>query len=398
MLPLIKTIDLRQDEVARGAVLRYGGSLFDRDQLRYDTEHAAGLSEIVVGEIKEPVTQGVVDPRIDGFEKFTVRDGSFVFGRSSLRPGLIAIPIGNRYALKCIVGGLHNPIDLRPNGEVVGGTTVTNLCGGSIAGFVNHRWPADRPLTRIRVLGTVVDELGRPASLRDFVLEREPRRGPPAHGVLVGGAGMETGKTTFCNALFHALRGAGTDVTYIKATGTTCFLGDPLRVQTDGASVEDLSGELVLDPSVLRVSDFVDACGVPSDLSTDIKTFTDATCRFLCSQAGDVFIAELADSLHHRTNVGLLRSPAFRSHFHDLVYVVDPSLDAAQNFIHFIHFIRDVLGWSEVRLAFSGPVATAPEHTALRAEIGSRLGVPCIDSSDETALLDWVGTELAIVR
>ena len=392
---MVQTIDLRRNEIARGAVLRYAQSLFDQDLLRFDPVHAAGLSEIVVGEITDPVTQGLVDVREDGIEEFGRRDGKLVFSRRGMRPGLIAIPVGNRYALKSIVGGLQNPIDLRPNGEVMGGTTITNLCGGCIAGFVNHCWPAGRPLTRIRVLGTIVDTSGRPASLRDFVVEQEPRRCPPPHGVLVGGAGSDSGKTTFCNALLQALLGTGMQATYFKATGTSCFLSDPLRVQTNGASIEGLHGELVIEPSDLRVSDFVDACGVPSDLSTDLLSFEAGTCRFLDSRTGDVCMAELADSLHHRTNVGLLRSPRFRSHFRSLVYVADASLDAAQNFLH---FIRDVLNWKDVRLAFGGPLATAPEHAALRAEILERLGVPCLDPADTTALLEWAAEDRGAKR
>lgn len=395
MRPVIKTINLRREDVARGAVLRHARALFERDELRYDTQHAAGLSEIVIGEIDDPVTRDVVDVRMDGIEQFAVREGDYVFSRDTLPKGLIAIPIGNRYALKCLLGGLQNPIDLRPNGEITGQTTITNLCAGNIAGFVNRRWPSDHPLTDIRVLGTVVDAAGRPISLREFVAERPPRTGPAPHGVLVTGAGMESGKTTFAGALFSALRQAGQDVTYSKATGTTCFLGDPLRVQTGGHSIEDLHGELVIDPSSLRVSDFVDACGVPSDMSTDLATFTKGTCRFLAGQTGDVCIAELADSVHHRTNVGLLRSPAFRAHFQSLVYVVDPSLDAAQNFLH---FLRDGLRWPEVRLAFAGPIATAPEHEALRAEVVERLGVPCVDPADEAALLNWAAAEEPAAR
>ena len=390
---MIKTIDLRRDEVARGVVLRHASSLFDGRVLRYDTERPASLCEIVVGEIDDPVTEGFVEERADGCEQVFHRDGRLVFTRNTLRRGLIAIPIGNRYALKCITGGLENPIDRRPNGEVVGGTTITNLACGNVAGFVNWCLPPDRPLTHIRVLGTVVNTAGRPVSLRDFVETPRVRNVSPPYGVLVGGAGMETGKTTFCLALFRALRGAAGDVRYIKATGTSCFISDPLRVQAGDMSVlEHFGDEFILDPRDLRVSDFVDACGVPTDVSTDHKTFTRGTCRYLDSQTGEVCITELADSLHHRTNLALLRSPLFRSHFGSLVYVVDPSLDAAQNFNH---FIRDVLVWSEVRLAFAGPLATAPEHALLRAEIHERLGIRCLDQADEDSLLAWLAQERA---
>jgi hypothetical protein len=367
-------------------VLRHAGSIFAGDELRFDPEHAARAGDIVLGEIDEPVTSGFVDPRIDGLERFEKRGESVVFSRSRLPRGLIAIPVGSRYALRCLVGGLHNPIDLRSNGQVIGGTTLVNLCGGCVAGFLNHRWPPGHPLTRIRVLGTVLDPDGRPASLRDFVVERPLREAAAPDGVLVGGAGMETGKTTICNALFHTLRDAGRDARYIKATGTSCFLGDPMRVQTDGASIEGIEGELVVPAADLRVADFVDACGVPSDLSAEPAHFEVATCRYLDGQAGDVCIAELADAIHHRTNVGLLRSPRFRSHFRTLIYVPDASFDAAQNMVL---FVRGQLGWNDVRMAFSGPLATAPEHAALRAEVQARLGVPCLDPADRSTLLTW---------
>lgn len=388
---MIKTIDTRCNEVARGAVLRHAHSLFARDELRYDSEHAAGLSEIVVGEIDEPGVRNPVDFRVDGLEQLTSRNENLELTMRAFRPGLIAIPIGNRYAPTCLHGGLENPVDRKANGEVTGGSTIVNLCAGNIAGFVNHRWPPNHPLTHIRVLGTVVDAAGRPISLRDFMVERPPRQGPPADGVLVGGAGMEVGKTTFCCALFQALRTAGTDVSYFKATGTSCFLGDPLRVQTGDPSIpRGLDQEVVIDSRELRVSDFVDACGVPSDLSTKPATFVEDTIRYLASRSGEVGICELADSLHHQTNLLLLRSPVFRSHFRSLVYVVDPSLDAAQNFIY---FIRDVLGWAEVRLAFAGPLATDPRHQALRDEIWTRFGVPCLEPADEPTLLEWAATE-----
>jgi len=261
---------------------------------------------------------------------------------------------------------------------------------------VNSCWPPERPLTRIRVLGTIVDATGRPVSLRDFVEERPPHTGDPPRGVLVGGAGMETGKTTFCCALFRALRGAGLDATYVKATGTSCFTSDPLRVQSGDASIpEDWGGELVVDPATLRVADFVDTCGVPSDSSVDLPTFTRDTCRFLDGRSGELCVAELADSLHYRTNLGLLRSPAFRQHFRSLVYVVDPSLDAAANFVH---FVRDGLGWRDVRLAFAGALATQPVHAALRAEVLATLGVPCLDPTDDAALLDWVEPKRMVAR
>jgi hypothetical protein len=52
-------------------------------------------------------------------------------------------------------------------------------------------------------------------------------------------------------------------------------------------------------------------------------------------------------------------------------------------------FVRGQLGWNDVRMAFSGPLATAPEHAALRAEVQARLGVPCLDPADRSTLLTW---------
>jgi hypothetical protein len=372
-------------------VLRHAEALFQGSLLRYDPDHAAGLCDIVVGEVQEPLSRDYVDIRVDGLELLTRRDGQLVFSMRRFQPGLIAIPVGNRYAPKCIQGGLLNPADLSPNGRVTGGTTVVNLACGNLAGFVNSVWPPNRALTSIKVLGTLVDDVARPISLRSFVPTPEVRRGPTAAGVLVGGAAMEVGKTTFCGALFHALRRAGGDPAYLKATGTACFVSDPLRVQTGNPNTpESWDQEVAIDPGLLRVSDFVDACGVPSDLSTDAATIVDDICRFLEGQTAETMICELADSLHHRTNLALLRSPGFRSRFRSLVYVADPSLDAVQNFVY---FVRKVLDWPEVRIALGGALATDPAHEALRAEILARLGVPCLDPSDEGTLVEWVGPE-----
>jgi len=57
---MIKSIDLRRDPVAWGAVLRHGRSLFERDQLRFDPATPVALSEIVIGEIDEPVTRDML--------------------------------------------------------------------------------------------------------------------------------------------------------------------------------------------------------------------------------------------------------------------------------------------------------------------------------------------------
>jgi hypothetical protein len=386
---VIRTIDPRQHEIARGAVLRHAEALFEGSLLRYDPDHVAGLSEIVVGEVQEPLSRDYVDLRVDGLEILTRRDGQLVFSMRRFQPGLIAIPVGNRYAPKCVQGGLQNPADLSPNGPVKGGTTVVNLAAGNLAGFVNSLWPPDRPLTSIRVLGTLVDDVARPVSLRRFVPTPEVRQGPPAAGVLVGGAAMEVGKTTFCSALFHALRRAGGDPAYLKATGTACFVSDPLRVQTGNPNTpESWDEDVAIDPGQLRVSDFVDSCGVPSDLSGDAATIAEDTCRFLESRTDETMICELADSLHHRTNLALLRSPRFRARFRSLVYVADPSLDAVQNFVY---FVREALDWPEVRIALAGALATDPAHEALRVEILARLRVPCLDPSAEETLLEWAG-------
>jgi hypothetical protein len=385
---MIKTINLHHDEIARGAVLRHAHSLFEQNELRYDPQHSAGLCEIVIGEIKGPVVQGTSDPRVDGLEQFERCNGNVVLSLTGFQPGLIAIPVGNRYAPGSIHGGLLNPINMQPNGEVRAGTVLTNLVGGSLAGFVNDCWPRERPLTQIEVLGTLVGPEGKAVSLQDFVAQGTASGGKKRPGILVCGAASDAGKTTTSCALMSALRSQDKDVTYIKGTGTACFISDPMRVQMGDASLGwDWTHEFTLTEQELRVSDFVDACGVPSDSSTDLATFAAGMCRHLDNQPGEISIVELADSLHYRTNLGLVNLPEFRSYFGSIVYVADSSLDAAHNFVH---YIRDVLGWRDVNIAFGGPLATAPEHTALRAEIDERLGITFLDPADQDGLLNWV--------
>lgn len=61
---MIKSIDLRQDEVARGAALRHAQSLFEGDLPRFHPARATAPSEIGGG---------------DGIEQCARRDGRQVF-------------------------------------------------------------------------------------------------------------------------------------------------------------------------------------------------------------------------------------------------------------------------------------------------------------------------------
>jgi hypothetical protein len=202
---------------------------------------------------------------------------------------------------------------------------------------------------------------------------------------------MESGKTSCCIAIMQALRAVGKRATYEKKTGTACF-SDPVRVLTGDIHCYGEAGQSVeFDVSELRAGDFVDACGTVSDVSIAssmlVKRSVAFTHGFAAAHQTEVHIVELADNVAHTSNLALLRNTTFRSLFSHLVYVPSPSFDSA---FHFLHYLRNEIGWSTIRVAFSGPLANDAEYGMLCEEIEHRMKVPCIRRDEPEGWLRWL--------
>jgi len=153
---------------------------------------------------------------------------------------------------------------------------------------------------------------------------------------------------------------------------------------------------VVFAPDAFPARDFVDGVGVASDVSVGLRRFVPASIRYtraLVAQArSDFHVIELADSLSHISNVGLLRSRYFRQQLKTLVYTGIQTHEAAA---HLLAYVR-TLGYPQIQVLLSGPLANEEQYGMARDEIRQRLGVPiCRSATAESG--GWIpeGSELA---
>ncbi len=388
------TIDISDKELISGSALRNVEGWSERTRLVYDPELPARCNDIILGEIHE--VHDVKDNSIDDLEEFSAKDGRLSFALKNIRPGLVAIPVGNRYAPAGVTGGLNNPVTGEVNGVVLGGETIYNMSSFNLAGFINYMPYEDHPLTAIKVLGTILENNDAPLSLLDHSIKPEAIASKkPLKSVLVCGAGMEIGKTTCCISIMQALKERGRKATFEKKTGTAYFC-DPLRVlKADIDAYGSIGQSIELSSDELISSDFVDACGTVSDVSIDQKNFVQKSVNFTHSFAAkhnsEVHIVELADSVAHSSNLALLNYKAFRDLFTHIVYVPNPSLDSA---FHFLYYLQNGLGWDGPKIALGGPLANDLEYEMLREEVEHRLKVPCLNGKDKNRWMEWLFGEL----
>lgn len=373
-----RTIRVEPHTLRVPSSLRHHPELLQESLLHYDPETAARCNDVLLAEVTEQLP--LVSPREEGLERITAEGDRLQFRFEAPTPGLIVIPLGNRYAPRAVTGGLTNPITGKENGEVRGGTTISNLTSFTVAGFVNFN-VTGRPVASLRVLGVLLDREGQPMNLASNV--RREAVSEPGHcvGVLVCGSSMESGKTTFCIALAKALRQHGVRVTYEKKTGTACFC-DPLRVHAGSlASYGDLGQKMTVQSDGLPVADFLDATGAVSDVSLAPELFVERslsfTLEFIVKHRSQVHVVEFADNFSHRSTLSLLANRQLRTFFRHLFYVPEPSFDAAH---HFLHFLRDRMEWRDVSVGLVGPLANDRSFECLRAEVGERLAVPVLPS------------------
>lgn len=393
----MKRIRHRSESFSVGSVLRTLIGRFDADELVYDPRRRALPNDVVLCEIDEIPELGE-NPHEHSVESVECDGDQLTFRLDAPSPGLRAAAVGNRYAPCTVIGGLQNPMSGQDNGPVFGGTVLHDLGTYNVLGFINQAiYPRRRG--RVKVLGVVLDDDGRAVNLADHRPRWSVQSPHPCLGVLVCGSLMDVGKSSCCVALARELRSRGLRVTFEKKTGTGSFR-DALRVQTEDLQLlEEEGSHHVVDYPHILVSDFVESGGAVSDVSGRPETFVENslafTPGFLADRRPDVHIVELADNFSHRTNLALLGSSSFRSLFQALVYLPGFSFDAAH---HFLHFLRESVGWKDVAVAFSGPIANDPPWAVLREEIELRLQIPCLRALrlepqpvvDASPLADWV--------
>jgi hypothetical protein len=133
--------------------------------------------------------------------------------------------------------------------------------------------------------------------------------------------------------------------------------------------------EFVFSPDHFPARDFVDGLGVASDVSVDVAKLVRASVPYtravLARRRTDFHVIELADSIAHVSNVGLLRSAYFRRRLQTLVYVSSPTHEAVG---HFRAYLRG-LGYHRSQVLLSGPLANEARYEMAREEVAARLGL-----------------------
>ncbi len=244
-----------------------------------------------------------------------------------------AFVFGNRYAPDYYEGFVPDHMPKR----------LDLLARSGVVGLVKHRNASRKDPTRIRVMGYVVDEKGRPLNTLRFskVVPRSRKKTPDrAKMILSIGTSMNSGKSMTAAACCWALRTMGHTVRGAKVTGTAS-LKDILLMEDNGAS---------------PVADFTHL-GFPSTYMLDeddlLRVFNTLDLRF-ANNPKNYWVVEIADGVLQRETAMLLRSEAVRSRIHRLVF----SAQDAFGVIGGLRVLKDEFGL--VPDAISGVCSSSP--------------------------------------
>lgn len=282
---------------------------------------------------------------------------------------------GNRYATDHFEGYVPD----RPVDE------CDMLSVAGVCGVVVSRHADLGPPTRLRVLGLVTDQEGRPLDQRAFGLRptiadgardaHSTGRGAAGNAelIVVVGASMNSGKTTVAGTLVRALRQAGRRVAAAKLTGTAAG--------KDAGYYASCGADPVLD--------FTDA-GYPSTYMLGLDELLTAhrtLLGHLRATGPDYVVFEIADGIFQRETRMLLESAAFRADVDHVFFAANDSLSAACG----VGRLRD---YGLPLRATSGMITRSPLATREAVEV---TGVPCLGIEELVggAALERLGIGLA---
>lgn len=269
--------------------------------------------------------------------------------RSTLHEGdLVVVAFGNRYATLQFEG--YARLD---------GDRCDLLSMGGLCGLVESKHDSVSEPSKLRILGAIGDEKGRPVRLSDHALSPalSPRQAAPrVIGVL--GTSMDAGKTYTVRSSVLGLRKQGLRVAAIKLTGT--------------ASGRDRFS--MLDAGATPALDFIDA-GQPSTYLCSTKALMDIY-GILVSQAtaqrADCIVIELADGLVQRETTALMTNPRF-------IGSVNAWLLAANDAPGAAGAVSILKAWGITPLAITG---NASRSALVRQEVEAATGIACVPAAD----------------
>jgi len=257
--------------------------------------------------------------------------------------------LGRRDALRGYAG------DVPPQVRV--GDTLHLLNLGGVIGRCTSGLDSLGAPVRVRVLGAVLDSLGRPASLGGPI-QPALRLSPLPPLVLLAGTCMHAGKTAAACALVEGAVSRGLRVAAVKLTGVA-LQRDTLAMQARGAAV---------------VATFADA-GLPSTCGTDVVPTARGVLNSVAQADVDLIVAELGD--------GLLGSYGVRD------ILADPQVRAATSAV-VVSANDPVAAWGAQQLLSAlghrASVITGPatDHAAGSLAIEQSTGVPARNARTES--------------
>jgi len=252
--------------------------------------------------LRAPEPGDIVVARVEKIGKNTRLE--LASGRACiLHPGdLMAATFGHRYASEQFEGYARSEdayCDL--------------LSMGGVCGLVKSRHDRVAEPSKLRQLGALGDEHGRPLRLRDFALSAPSLSHRPSV-IAVCGSAMDTGKTHTLASLIFGLRRQDQRVAAIKLTGTATGR-DRWKALDTGACV---------------ALDFVDG-GFPSTYLCSLDQLLDLHRTLLshvASHGADWVVIEIADGLLQRETESLLDSADFRRTVDAWVFATNDPLGA----------------------------------------------------------------------
>lgn len=228
------------------------------------------------------------------------------------------------------------------------------LSVGGVCGKVVSRHTAMGEPTRLRVLGMVGDQDGRPINQRGFGLPPQGNGGGAAEVILVVGSSMNSGKTTTVGTLTRALSRAGFKVAAGKVTGTAAG--------KDGRFFASCGARPALDFTTV---------GYPSTYMIgldELLTIYHGLLAHLRAANPDYIILEVADGIFQRETRMLLESAEFRDGADHVFFAAGDSLSAESG----ARFVQDY----GLPLRATAGVVTQSQ-LAIR-ETEKATGLPCL--------------------
>lgn len=228
------------------------------------------------------------------------------------------------------------------------------LSVGGVCGEVVSRHTAMGEPTKLRVLGMVGDQDGRPINQRGFGLPPRGNGGGDAEVILVIGSSMNAGKTTTVGTLTRALSRAGFSVAAGKVTGTAAG--------KDGRFFASCGARPALDFTTV---------GYPSTYMVgldELLTIYRDLLAHLRAADTDYIILEVADGIFQRETRMLLESAEFRDGADHVFFAAGDSLSAESG----VRFVQDY------GLPLRATAGTVTQSVLATRETEEATGLPCL--------------------